>query len=217
MLESIFESSLTITNLGICLLTSFILGFVISLVHRKTTRCSKNFAISLVVLPTLVSLVMMMVNGNLGTSVAVLGAFSLIRFRSIPGNSKEIISVFFAMAIGLACGMGQIVFAIIATIIISIVIVVLNKIKFSEEHDKVLVITVPENLDYTTLFDDLFENHLHSYELIKSKTTNMGSLFELTYLVKLKDKTNEKKFLDEIRTRNGNLKITLSHNLEGEL
>ena len=127
MLESIFDSStatsLTIKSLGLCLITSLVLGLIISFVHKKTTRCSKNFAISLIILPTLVSLVMMMVNGNLGTSVAVLGAFSLIRFRSVPGNSKEIISVFFAMAIGLAVGMGQIGFSIITTIIISLIMI----------------------------------------------------------------------------------------------
>jgi hypothetical protein len=220
MLKSIFDStavSLSISSLFICLITSIILGLVISLVHIKTTKSSKNFAITLAILPTLISLVIMMVNGNLGTSVAVLGAFSLIRFRSAPGNSKEIISVFFAMAIGLAVGMGEITFAIITTLIISIAIIVLEKIKFGTNEQKKLIITIPENLDYTNLFDDIFKDKLESYSLEKTKTTNMGSLFELTYLVSLKKSTNEKVFIDELRCRNGNLKIILTHNIEGDL
>ena len=220
MLESIFDSSsvsLTISSLLICIVTSIILGLIISYTHIKTTKCSKNFAITLVILPTLVSFVIMMVNGNLGTSVAVLGAFSLIRFRSIPGNSKEIISVFFAMTIGLAIGMGQIGFGIIATILTCLILILLNQIKFGNNEYKNLVITIPENLDYTDLFDDLFKRYLSNYRLEKTKTTNMGSLFELTYSVKLKDGINEKKMIDEIRCRNGNLKIILTHNIEGDL
>jgi hypothetical protein len=220
MLESIFDSSavsLSLNSLFICLATSLILGLVISIVHIKTTKSSKNLAITLAVLPTLISLVIIMVNGNLGTSVAVLGAFSLIRFRSAPGNSKEIMSVFFAMTIGLAVGMGEIVFAIIITIIISIIFIVLEKIKFGGNNQKKLIITIPENLDYTNLFEDIFEEKLDSYSLEKTKTTNMGSLFELTYLVSLKNDTNEKVFIDQLRCRNGNLKIILTHNIEGEL
>jgi hypothetical protein len=220
MLESIFDSSsvsLSIYSLFICLATSIILGLVISLVHTKTTKSSKNFAITLAILPTLISIVIIMVNGNLGTSVAVLGAFSLIRFRSVPGNSKEIMSVFFAMAIGLAVGMGAITFAIITTIIISLVFIILDKMKFGSNEQKKLIITIPENLDYTNLFEDIFNEKLDSYSLEKTKTTNMGSLFELTYLVNLKNNTNEKVFIDELRCRNGNLKIILTHNIEGDL
>jgi hypothetical protein len=220
MLESIFDSSavsLSIGSLFICLITSFMLGLVISFVHIKTTKSSKNFAIALAILPTLISLVIMMVNGNLGTSVAVLGSFSLIRFRSAPGNSKEIISIFFAMAIGLAVGMGEITFAIITTVIISVAIIALEKIKFGTNEQKQLIITIPENLDYTNLFDDIFEDKLESYSLEKTKTTNMGSLFELTYFVSLKKSTNEKVLIDELRCRNGNLKIILTHNIEGDL
>ena len=218
MLNSIFSSSsVTLVDLGICILSALVVGIILSYVHMRTTKCTKNFAITLALLPMIVSFVIMMVNGNLGTSVAILGAFSLVRFRSVPGTSKEILSVFLAMTIGLAIGVGEIVFAIIATIVSSILILFLNKIKFGNNTTKKLIITIPEDLDYTNLFDDILKKYVDSYELEKAKTTNMGSLFEITYLVSLKSKTNEKKFIDELRVRNGNLKIILTHNMEGEL
>ena len=217
MLESILTStSLTLTSLGICILTSFILGILIAFIHKITTNSTKNFIITLAILPMLVSFIIMMVNGNLGTSVAVLGAFSLIRFRSIPGNSKEIISIFFAMTTGVAIGMGQILFALIATITVCLILFILDKIKIGFTDTKKLVITIPKNLDYTNLFNDIFKKYLNKYTLEKSKTTNMGSLFELTYNVSLKN-INEKEFIDELRCRNGNLKIVLTHSIEGEL
>lgn len=139
MLESIFDSttvSLTLKSLGICILVAILLGVIISFVHLKTTKCSKNFTISLAILPMLVSFVIMMVNGNLGTSVAVLGAFSLIRFRSVPGTSKEIISIFFAMTIGVAIGMGQVLFALITTLAVCLVLIFLDKLKFGINEEK---------------------------------------------------------------------------------
>lgn len=218
MLSSIFSNStVTITSLIICILSSLVMGIVISFVHMKTTKCSKNFAITLVLLPMIVSFIIMMVNGNLGTSVAILGAFSLVRFRSVPGTSKEILSVFLAMTIGLAIGVGEVVFAIISTLVACLIILVLNKAKFGNNINKKLIITIPEDLDYTNLFDDILSKYVDSYELEKAKTTNMGSLFEITYLVNLKNKANEKEFIDELRVRNGNLKIILTHNMEGDL
>lgn len=216
MLESIFTTSITPTSLGICILVSFLLGLLISFIHKITTNSTKNFITTLAILPMLVSFIIMMVNGNLGTSVAVLGAFSLIRFRSVPGNSKEIISIFFAMTIGVAIGMGQVVFASISTIIVCLILFIFDKIKIGFTDTKKLVITIPENLDYTNLFDDIFKKYLDKYTLEKSKTTNMGSLFELTYNVSLKN-INEKEFIDELRCRNGNLKIVLTHSIEGNL
>lgn len=185
----------------------------------KTTRYTKNFIVSLTILPTLISIVIMLVNGNLGTSVAVLGAFSLIRFRSIPGNSIEIVSVFFAMAIGLAIGMGAVIFAIVMTIFICLLLLILSKINLgSSSREQVLKITIPEHLDYTNMFDDLFAAYTTQHQLIQSKTTNMGSLFECTYLIRLGDDKKEKEFMDEIRIRNGNLKVALSQTLiENEL
>lgn len=220
MLKSIFDASsvsLSMISLGICIMVAFLLGLLIAFIHSRTTKSSKNFVVTLSILPMLVSFIIIMVNGNLGTSVAVLGAFSLIRFRSVPGSSKEIMSIFFAMTVGVAVGMGQIVFASIATIIVCLILFVLDKMKFGFKEQKKLVITIPENLDFTNLFLDIFNKYLDKYTLEKAKTTNMGSMYELTYEVSIKNNINEKEFIDEIRCRNGNLKIILSHSLEGDL
>ena len=146
------------------------------------------------------------------------GVFGLVRFRSMPGNSREIVSVFFAMGIGLAIGMGHILFATVITIVVSIFLVILSKTKFGEGNtrDKKLKITIPEDLDYSNVFDDLFEKYTKKNELEKVKTTNMGSLFELTYSIVPKDNINEKEFIDEIRCRNGNLNITLARQTSNE-
>lgn len=217
MLESIIKTSaeLSIETLLYCTLTSVGLGIVIALVHRFTSKYNKNFLITLAILPILVQSIILMVSGNLGTSVAILGAFSLVRFRSLPGTSKEILSVFFSMTVGLATGMGQLLFAVIITGVVSLLLVIFSKIKFGEKNNiKVLKVTLPDNLDYTEVFDDIFDKYLKSYTLEKVKTTNLGSLFELTYNVVVKSEVNEKKFIDDIRSRNGNLKISLSHPID---
>lgn len=215
MFKSIFETtnSLSITTVLLCLSVSIILGLIIAFTHIKTGKYTKNFVITLTILPALVQVVMMMVNGNLGTSVAVLGAFSLVRFRSIPGNSKEITSIFLAMAIGLSVGMGHILFAIIVTIIVCLVLVILSITKFGEKREvvKILKITIPENLDYTGVFDDIFNQFTKQIILEQVKTTNMGSMFELKYSVKLLNDVNEKEFIDSLRCRNGNLTISLTN------
>lgn len=217
MLTSIYTDTITISSLGIIVLFAIILGLVIAISHKLTSKYSKNFLITLSLLPLLVSIIIIMVNGNLGTSVAVLGAFSLVRFRSVPGNSKEIASIFAAMAIGLALGMGQVIFAIGATIVIVLITVLLSKTKIFDEskQEKKLLITIPENIDYTDVFDDIFKKYKVDATLEKTKTTNMGSMFELTYVVKFNDNINEKAFIDDIRVRNGNLKVALTHKLDG--
>ena len=152
-----------------------------------------------------------MANGNLGTSVAILGAFSLIRFRSMPGNSRELISVFFAMAIGLATGIGHILFAVTFTVIGSVVIILVTKLKFGENRNvKNLKILVPEDLEYENMFDDIFEKYTKKVFLMKAKTVNMGSLYELEYEIELKADIKSKSFLDDLRIKNGNLKVSLS-------
>ena len=215
MFSSILESQLSMENFVICIITSLILGFVVSYLHMKTSKSNKNFINTLFILPTLVTMVILLVNGNLGTSVAVVGAFSLVRFRSIPGNSREIMSVFFAMAIGLAVGTGYIMFAILFTIIVSIILFILDKSHYGENNtnNKILKILVPENLDYTDCFKEEFNEFLESNELIKAKTVNMGSIFELTYNINLKKNTNEKELIDKLRIKNGNLKVAISHPL----
>lgn len=218
MLESILTSQtqLSIINLLICSATSLILGIVIALVHMYKSKYTKNFIITLALLPILVQSVILMVNGNLGTSIAIVGAFSLVRFRSLPGTSKEILSVFFAMATGLATGMGQIIFAIIITLLVSLTLILLTKLKFGNVNEKlkILKINIPDNLDYTEVFDDVFKKYLTEYTINKVKTVNLGSLFEITYTIILKKDINEKEFLDELRLRNSNLKIILTHPLE---
>lgn len=217
MLNTILEN-MTTSSISICLITSIILGLIIAFIHLKTTKYNKNFIITLSILPLIVSSIIMLVNGNLGTSVAVLGAFSLIKFRSIPGNSREITSIFIAMAIGLAIGMGCIVFAICLTIIISILLLILSNISFGEnKNERMLRILIPENLDYTTVFDEIFEKYLTKVDLDKVKTTNMGSIFELTYNVVLKNDDDEKKLIDDIRCLNGNLKILLARPISNAL
>ena len=221
MLKSIFNSesiTLDLDKLLLCMVSAIILGIVIALVHKKTTNTSKNFIETIAILPILIAVVIMMVNGNLGTGVAVAGAFSLVRFRSVPGNSKEIMTVFFVMAIGLALGMGHIAFAIIVTIIVCIFILILNYINKNAKNIQSLTILIPENLDYNNLFDETLKKYTNSYKIEKIKTTNMGSLFELNYLIELKNNINTKQFIDELRIMNGNLKISLNNlMIEGEL
>lgn len=218
MFNSILGNELTVTNFLICIGVSFVLGLIVALVHMKTARSSKNFVTTLAILPTLVAMAILLVNGNLGAGVATVGVFSLVRFRSIAGNSRSILSVFFSMAIGLAVGTGYIAFAALFTLIISILIVILHFFNFGETNtiEKKLTIVVPEDVDYTNIFDDIFAQYTRSYTLEKSKTTNMGSLFELVYRVVLKNDTNEKQFIDKIRIKNGNLKVMLSQQLDDE-
>lgn len=223
MFNSILESNsgtLSISTALICMGAAIIFGIIIALVHMYSTKCSKNFAITIAVLPLLVQVVIMMVNGNLGTSIAILGSFSLIRFRSMQGNSRELVSIFFAMSIGLAVGMGHIMYAFVFTLITSLALIILQKSSFGmkKNNEKSLKVTIPENLDYTNIFDDIFDKYTNNIELNKIKTTNMGSMFELSYNISLKNNINEKDFIDEIRTRNGNLTVNLGRvSTENEL
>lgn len=191
---------------------AIILGIIIAITHKKTSKSNKNFLVTLSLLPLLVTSVILIVNGNLGMSVAVAGTFGLIRFRSIAGTSKEILLVFFAMAIGLTVGAGYAILAIIITIIGCLMLLLLNKFTIFEDNksEKYLKITIPENLDYTEVFDDILKKYTVKYNLEQVKTTNLGSLFELKYTVTLKNNINEKEFIDELRVKNGNLKISLT-------
>ena len=204
-------SSLTTQNLLLCTLASLVLGFGVAGIYMYRNVYSKSFVVTLVLLPAMVQIVIMVVNGNLGTGVAVMGAFSLVRFRSIPGSARDISSIFFAMAIGLSTGMGFISIAFIFLVMIGIVTILLNTFKYGEVKisnlEKELKIIIPENLDYTGIFDDLFEKYTSKVELIRVKTTNMGSLYELKYLINMKNMETEKRMIDDIRCRNGNLNI----------
>lgn len=214
MFESIFSTqaaSISMENWIVCIGVAIVLGVIISFVHKLTSKTTPNFLLTLTILPALVQVVILLINGNLGTSLAVAGAFSLIRFRSMPGNSKEIISVFWAMAIGLALGMGYVMFAIIVTLIVAVLIVIINKVtnKITDLAERKLKILIPENLDYEEVFDNIFPKYTDKINLEKVKTTNMGSMYELQYTVSLKKGIKEKEFLDEIRVRNGNMLVML--------
>lgn len=217
MFTSIFDSTasatMSISSALICTGVSIALGLVVALCYMFTSKShTKNFIVTLALLPVLVQSVIMMTSGNLGTGVAVLGAFSLVRFRSTPGTSKEIAAVFCAMAIGLATGIGQIAFAAMMTAVICVLLVALNKTPFGERSalERTLKIVIPETLDYTEVFDDIFAEYTKKAELDAVKTTNMGSLYELKYNVQLQKNVNEKAFIDALRCRNANLNISLA-------
>lgn len=219
MLNNIITNSnnMTLSTL-ICLGASLVLGMVIALVYMYRGTYTKSFVITLALLPAMVQTVILLVNGNLGVGVAVMGTFSLVRFRSVPGNASEIASIFFAMAVGLACGMGYIVYAATFTVIIGTAMVLYKILKFGEgaATQRTLKIIIPEDLDYTELFDDLFAEYTRKFSLERVRTTNLGSLYELKYTVILKDAKKEKEMLDKIRIRNGNLNITCSRTADGK-
>lgn len=202
-------TSLTIPEFLLCTLGALLLGTLIAFLHMYRSRCSQNFIITLALLPIVIQAVIMLVNGNLGTGVAVMGAFSLVRFRSLPGNSREIGSIFLAMAIGLACGMGYLGIAFLLFLVVALATILLLRLPLNvrKRDEKSLKITIPENLDYLGIFDSAFEQYTVSAQLLKVKTVNMGSLFELDYLIILKNSSMEKLFLDDLRCRNGNLSI----------
>lgn len=220
MLDSVFTSvfqtsgeltgGVTSGDFLICCLASIVLGCLCALTYMFKHDYSKNFVVTLALMPLIVQMVITLVNGNIGAGIAVMGVFNLVRFRSIPGSAKDIGSVFFAMAIGLATGMGYLVLAALFTAIVGIanIAYVLSPFGKRKEPSKLLKVTIPEDLDYTGIFDDLFDHYTSSHELIEVRTTNMGSLFQLDYQISLKRNEDEKRFIDEIRCRNGNLKVS---------
>ena len=201
-----------------CIGAALVLGVVMALVYCFRTSHSRSFTVTLALLPATVAAVIMMVNGNLGAGVAVAGAFSLVRFRSTPGTAKEIGAIFVAMAVGLACGMGYPSFAIVFAVIMCLVTLLLTLIGFGNPRhqalSRVLKITVPEDLDYPTIFDDLFEKYTSSVTLVSVKTTNLGSLNRLTYELTMRKAGSEKEFIDQLRCRNGNLEISMSMQIQ---
>ena len=200
-------ASLAVGPVVLCTVVSLALGVAVALIHMYQNTYSRNFIITLALLPAIVQAVIMIVNGNLGTGVAVMGAFSLVRFRSVPGNSREIGSVFLSMAVGLAAGMGYLGLAALLTLVIGLASVLLVSLPVGRGsmNGRELKVTIPENLDYTGIFDDIFAKYTGRAQLLRVKTVNMGSLYELCYRVELKNERMEKEMLDAIRCRNGNL------------
>lgn len=216
--SSIITTSITMSTFLISTAVSLVLGILTALVYMHKNRCSQSFAVTLAMLPAIVQVVIMLVNGNIGAGVAVAGAFSLVRFRSAPGTAKEIGAIFLAMAIGLATGMGYVTLAVLFFAILAVFMIVLNLVKFGDgdEAERTLKVTIPENLDYDGIFDDLFTQYTKKAALEKVKTSNMGTLYELEYKIVLNGDEIPKAFIDEIRTRNGNLNITCSKVTEKE-
>ena len=222
MLENLFRglfdtdlvTVISVTDFLLCLGFSLVLGLVMAFAYMYRTRYTKSFVVTLALLPAVVCVVIMLVNGNVGTGVAVAGAFCLVRFRSVPGTAKEICTLFLAMGAGLIAGMGYLGFAVLFTLVMCVMFVLYNRLDFGSKKNsetfKTFAITIPEDLDYSGIFDDIFAEYTLSHDLVRVKSTNMGSMFKLTYNVMLRDVTREKEMIDKIRCRNGNLEITVS-------
>lgn len=210
MLESILTSTITLSSFLMCSAASLLLGIAAALLLTRGTRTTQSFAVTIAVLPLAVQVVIMLVNGNLGAGVAVAGAFGLVRFRSAPGSAREIAAIFFAMTLGLATGMGYLGLAALFFVIFAAALLLLSVLKLGQgaAAERILKITIPENMDYDGLFTDVFEQYLRTYELEQVKTTNMGTLYELQYRVVLRQPQVSKAFLDALRCRNGNLTIS---------
>ena len=223
MLDLLFTSVISGTvswqSILLCTFFSLLLGTASAGVYCYKNTYTKSFVVTLAMLPAMVQIVIMLVNGNLGAGVAVMGAFSLVCFRSVPGSAREIGSLFFAMELGLATGMGYIGYAVLFLLLVGAATLLLYCTPFAQPKatDRELRITIPESLDYEGIFDDLFSKYTDHSELIRVRTTNMGSLYELCYHVRLKECGISKAFLDDIRCRNGNLNVVcgrISHNNE---
>lgn len=219
MLDSLFSNEVATTltiggTIGI-IAASLTLGFLISLVyiytHKKDVN-SGNFIITLIMLPAIVSIIILLIGNNIARAFSLAGAFSLIRFRSAPGDSKDIAFAFFALGVGLACGMGFIAYAVLFAFILCGVMILLSATKFGESKETTmrLKILLPENMDYQGAFDDILTSYTSTYKLTKVKTAEYGSLFEVTYDIVLKNNADSKSFIDNLRCRNGNLNVILS-------
>ncbi|MCC8061350.1 MAG: DUF4956 domain-containing protein [Clostridiales bacterium] len=213
MLNSILSTSqaasVAAEEFLLCLLASLVFGAAIAWINGWQNHSTRNFTMTVALLPAIVQTVIMLVNGNLGTGVAIMGAFSLVRFRSVPGNGREIIGIFLAMSVGLATGMGYLGVAAILVIVVGVMTLIMLRLPEcgGDAGEKELKITIPENLDYNGIFDDLFAKYTVRAQLQRVRTVNMGSLYELKYYIRLRDEKMEKEFLDQIRCRNGNLTV----------
>lgn len=213
---SVFQDgggTMTTGDFFLTLAIALALGFLLAVACNIKNRFSKSFLLTLAVIPAVVAVIIIMVNGSIGVGIAVAGAFSLVRFRSAQGSAKEICAIFIAMAAGLAAGTGYLMYAFLFTLITAVVFVTYSATKFGEKKadkkGKILKITIPEDLDYTDVFKSILDEYTENAELVAVKTTNMGSMFKLTYEIQMKNNVNEKEFLDKLRVRNGNLEISV--------
>ena len=225
MLDSVFaitdgaDAAFSLPNLLIALGVSLVLGLAVSLCYMKTQKDknpSQSFSWALVLLPAVITIIIFFVGNNVAKAFSLAGVFTIVRFRSEPGDSKDITYVLFTAAIGLACGMGDVLYAVIAAAILCGVMILLGICGFGQQKSlcQLLKITVPENLDFQNAFEGVMKKHTTTYRLDKIKTADLGSLFELQYLITAKEDMDEKAFIDELRCRNGNLNITLVLNVQ---
>lgn len=219
MLEAVFNSTTANTAISlessiITMIVSFVLGGIISITYMKTCNksgYSQNFALTLILVPTVIAVIILLIGSNVARAFSLAGAFSIIRFRSAPGDPKDISYVLFTMAAGLACGVGFFGYAVLFTVFLCLLMFTLNIFNFGAKKisQKLLKITIPEDLDYEGAFDEVFTQYTTGFELRKIRTTDLGSLYELVYTVTMNNSTNQKEFIDALRCRNGNLNITL--------
>ena len=210
MLNTILTTPATFTSFMLCLGTALILGVLTSLVFSYKHRLSSSLAFTLVILPVAMCMVIMMINGNLGLAVSVAGSFTLVRFRSIAGTGREISAIFVDMALGVITGMGYLGIAAVFFAVVAVTALVLTVLHFGEGiFEKMLKVTLPDNYDYSTLFDDVFAKYGIKASIERIKTTNLGSLIEVTYRISLPDSNIPKAFLDDIRAKNANLEVQI--------
>lgn len=205
---------ITFGSFLLCMGTSLLIGLILAYSCRYQGRYTKSFLVTLMLLPSVVCIIIMMVNGSVGAGVAVAGAFSLVRFRSAPGTGREITMLFLAMGAGLIAGMGYLAFALLFAVIMSVMNVLYNHLDFGEKKNgqryRTLSIMIPESLDYSGVFDEVLRHYTSDYTLTRVKTTNMGSMFRLSYDLTMREGVSEKEMIDQLRCRNGNLEIMLS-------
>ncbi len=214
LFDTEFTSLISVKNFLLCVGVAIALGLVIAFTYMFKNRYTKSFVVTLAMIPAIVCVVIMVVNGNIGIGVAVAGAFSLVRFRSIPGTAREIGMLFLAMGAGLVAGMGYLAYAALFTAIMCLAFIIYSAFDFRSKKNadkhKELRIAIPEDLDYSDVFDDILKEYTKSHELVRVKTMNMGSMYRLTYYVVLRDPKKEKEMIDKLRVRNGNLEISVS-------
>ncbi|MCR4963474.1 MAG: DUF4956 domain-containing protein [Firmicutes bacterium] len=213
MFDSIYSAIVTPTQFFLMAAAAIVSGFVFSWIMSFRIRSTKRFFIISALIPFVVSAVITFVNGNIGAGVAIGGAFGLIRFRSAQGSADEIAAILVAMGSGIAFGMGYIVYGVIILLAMAVLFLILSYANIFEHKgitdDRLLRITIPETLEYSGAFDDAFDFYLKKAESVGVKTTGMGSMFRLSYKIQMKDPKEEKAFIDELRTRNGNLEISI--------
>ena len=212
--ETVIEGTLTLEDYLICTAVAFLCGIIVTFAASYKSKLTKSFAMSLVMLAPIIETVILMVNGNIGTGIAVAGAFSLVRFRSVAGRAREITLIFLVMTAGLACAAGYVAIAILFSIILCVALIILARLPLRSERELELRITIPEMLNFSEAFEDLFGQYTKRHELASVKTSNMGSLYKLLYKIELKDGGTSKEFIDQLRCRNGNLEITLADTSE---